>query len=123
MQTNTTNTTTLINFNFSGHPVEDVEVAPFVGMNFPSDAEGLSVVIRETLLALPERDKLLAGASAEIVLPGLAHAAGVLLAEWHGQFGSFPRIKWAQRGPDGFTWSDAAKADLAAVRDTARTAR
>jgi hypothetical protein len=112
-----------MHFNFTGHPVAGLPVAPFVGVNFPADGAGLAETIREVLLALPGREQLLAGASATVALPGLAHAAGILLAEWHGQFGSFPRICWAVRGPDGFAWPDTATANLADIRESARTAR
>jgi len=110
-------------FNFTGHPVEGFSVAPFVGVNFPSDGPALAETIREVLLAIPGREELLAGAAAEIALPGLAHAAGILLAEWHGQFGAFPNIRWAVRGDAGFTWPDTATANLADIRESARTAR
>jgi hypothetical protein len=113
----------MIRINFTGHPVKGIELAPFVGVNFPSDGKGLAEVIREVLLALPDRARLLAGEQAEVALPGLAHAAAVLLAEWHGQFGGFPVIRWAVRGEAGFTWPDEATANLAAVRESARTAR
>ena len=109
--------------NFSGHPVEGFPVAPFVGANLPTDGESLAAVVRETVLALPERESLLRGAPLEVILPGLAHAAACVLAELHGQFGSFPRIRWAVRGESGFTWPETATADLAAVRESARTAR
>lgn len=113
----------MIRINFTGHPVKGIELAPFVGVNFPTDGRGLAEMIREVLLALPDRPALLAGEQAEVALPGLSHAAGVLLAEWHGQFGGFPRIRWAVRNDSGFAWPDDAAADLAAVRETARTAR
>ena len=113
-----------MNYNFSGHPVANFSVAPFVGVNLPMDGESLSAYVRETLLSLPGRTELLAGAQAEIVLPGIAQAAGILLAEWHGQFGGFPMIRWAVRGEGGsFAWPDNAKADLAVIRESARTAR
>lgn len=114
---------TVKQFNFSGHPVAGFEIAPFVGANLPADGESLRAYVRETLLSLPGREDLLRGASAEVVLPGLSQAAGIVLAEWHGQFGSFPSIRWAVRTDQGFTWPDTATADLADVRETARTAR
>jgi hypothetical protein len=109
--------------NFSGHPVAGFEIAPFVGANLPAEASALAETVRETLLSLPGREELLRGESAEIILPGLAHAAGALLAEWHGQFGSFPTIRYAVRGESGFTWPDEAVLNLADVRESARTAR
>jgi len=109
--------------NFSGHPVAGFDIAPFVGANFPTDAHGLHETVRETLLALPGREELVAGAAAEVILPGLAHAAGILLAEWHGAFGSFPTIRWAIRAEGGFEWPDEAILNLADVRESARTAR
>lgn len=110
--------------NFSGHPVAGFAIAPFVGANLPTDGGGLAATMRETLLALPGREELLKGAQAEVILPGLAHAAAAVLAEWHGQFGGFPTIRWAVRGTGGtFEWPDTATADLAAVRESARTAR
>ena len=112
-----------IKINFSGHPVAGFEVAPLVGANLPTEGSALAETIREIILALPEREALLAGAAAEIVLPGLSHAAAVVLSEYHGQFGGFPTIRWAVRGEKGFAWPDAARADLATVRESARTAR
>lgn len=110
--------------NFSGHPVEGYDIAPFVGANFPMDnGAELTEMMRETLLALPHRGDLLEGGAAEVILPGMAPAAALLLAEWHGQFGGFPRIAWAVRGDDGFAWPESAKANLADVRESARTAR
>jgi hypothetical protein len=114
---------TELRFNFSGHPVAAFEIAPLVGANLPSDGQELAEYIRELLLSLPERERLLAGEPGEVILPGLAQAAALLLAEWHGQFGNWPSIRWATRGPDGFTWPEEAKADLNAVRESARTAR
>lgn len=110
-------------FNFSGHPVAGFEIAPLVGANLPVDGPSLAATVREVLLALPGREELLAGAAAEVILPGLSHAAGVMLAEWHGQFGSFPVIRWAVRGEKGFSWPEEAILDLADVRESARTAR
>jgi hypothetical protein len=109
--------------NFSGHPISGFEVAPFVGANLPNDAAALAAVVRETVLALPEREKLLQGGPLEVVLPGLAHAAACVLAELHGQFGHWPQIRWAVRGPEGFSWPDEAKLTLDDVRESARTAR
>ena len=111
-------------YNFSGHPVSGgFDVAPLVGANLPTESESLSAYLREILLALPGREELLKGARPEIILPGLSYAAGILLAEWHGQFGSFPNIRWAVRGADGFTWPEEATVNLADVRESARTAR
>jgi hypothetical protein len=69
--------------NFSGHPVAGFDVAPFVGANLPTDAAALAATVRETVLALPEREKLLQGAPVEVILPGLAHAAACVLAGQH----------------------------------------
>lgn len=110
-------------YNFSGHPVSGFEIAPLVGANLPQDGASLSAYLREILLALPGREDLLKGGTTTIVLPGLSQAGAVLLAEWHGQFGSFPSIQWAVRGPDGFAWPEEARANLADVRESARTAR
>lgn len=113
----------MIKVNFSGHPVVGFEIAPFVGANLPTDGQSIAEFVRETLLSIEERDALLQGAQAEIILPGLSQAAAILLAEWHGQFGGFPNIRWAVRGEAGFTWPEEAKADLAILRESARTAR
>lgn len=110
-------------YNFSGHPVAGFDVAPFIGVNFPNDAESLVDLMRATCKTLPGRDALLAGEKGEVVLPGLAHAAAVLLAEWHGQFGQFPRIRWAVRGESGFAWPEEARCNLNAVRHEAREER
>lgn len=113
-------------FNFSGHPVKDIQgfdIAPLVGANLPNDGASLAAFVRETLLALPGRAEILAGDVPEVILPGLSQAAAVFLAEWHGQFGNWPMIRWAVRGPSGFTWPDEAAADLNEIRNSARTAR
>ena len=65
-------------FNFSGHPVAGYDIAPFVGANLPTDGDGLAVAVREVLLALPGREAILRGETAEIILPGLSQAAAVL---------------------------------------------
>lgn len=110
--------------NFSGHPVAGFDVAPFVGANLPTtNASALAETVRETVLALPERDALLKGAQLEVILPGLAHAAACVLAELHGQLGHWPSIRWAVRGEAGFTWPDEATMSLDDVRESARTAR
>ncbi len=112
--------------NFSGHPISGFEIAPLVGVNLPMEsANGLIPVIRETLAGLPEeiRDALKKGAQAEVILPGMAPAASILLAEWHGQFGSFPTIRWAVRGAQGFAWPDESVTNLQSVRENARTQR
>ena len=100
----------MIKINFSGHPVSGFQIAPFVGANLPTEASALAETVRETLLSLPERETLLRGEQAEVILPGLAHAAGHVLAEWHGQFGGFPVIRWAVRNDatKGFEWPDTA---------------
>ncbi|MES2087949.1 MAG: CRISPR-associated protein Csx15 [Patescibacteria group bacterium] len=113
----------MIKINFSGHPVAGFDVAPLVGANLPFEAATLAETVRELILALPGRDELLKGAKAEIILPGLGSAVAVLLAEWHGQFGNWPSIRWAVRGEKGFTWPDEARVDLNSVRESARTAR
>ncbi len=113
----------MIKVNFSGHPVAGFDVAPLVGANLPQEGAALVAYIREVILALPERDKLLQGAPVEVILPGLAHAAACVLAELHGQFGFFPHIRWAVRGSEGFTWPETATANLADIRESARTAR
>ena len=87
----------MFRFNFSGHPVRGFDIAPFFGTEFPTAGEELQQVMREILLALPHRKDLLAGEIAEVILPGLSQAAAILLAEWHGQYGNFPRIRWAVR--------------------------
>jgi len=110
-------------FNFSGHPVAGFEIAPLVGANISLVAEEASATIREILLSLPGREELLRGEPAEIILPGMSWVAGLLVAEWHGQFGHFPRIRWSVRGDTGFVWPEEAKLDLASVRESARTAR
>jgi hypothetical protein len=109
--------------NFSGHPVAGFDVAPFVGVNLPLEAKPLVEQIHKALLALPDRQALLQGAQAEIILPGMSGAAGVLLAEWHGLFGSFPTIRWAIKGPNGFAWPEEGRADLQVIRLDARTMR
>lgn len=109
--------------NFSGHPVAGFEIAPFVGANLPTDAAALAETVRETILALPERESLLQGAKLEVILPGLAHAAAVVLAELHGQLGHWPVIRWAVRNESGFTWPDESTLSLDDVRESARTAR
>tara|TARA_B100002003_G_C14013261_1_gene488865 strand:- start:259 stop:606 length:348 start_codon:yes stop_codon:yes gene_type:complete len=115
----------MVSINFSGHPVAGVELAPLVGANLPLvEGQELSATMRELLLALPEREALLRGAAAEIILPGMSPAVAVLLAEWVGQFGVFPRIRWAVRGDSGsFEWPESATLNLAEVRESARTAR
>ena len=114
----------MIRINFSGHPVAGFDLAPFVGVNLPVDsAAALEAVIRDALLALPYRDELLAGTQAEVIPPGMGCAVAVLLAEWHGQYGSFPRVRWAVRGSQGFGWPDEAVSDLQTVRLSARSAR
>ena len=113
----------MIKINFSGHPVEGYPIAPFVGANLPTSGRELAETVRETILALPGREELLKGAPAEIILPGLSHAAAVTLAEWHGEYGNWPNIRWAVRGEKGFEWPETAAADLNLVRESARTAR
>lgn len=115
-----------IRVNFSGHPVAGWEVAPLVGVNLPTGTgEELEGFVRQTLDGLPEviSARLALGEAAEIILPGLAPVAGVLLAEWHGRNGSFPTIRWSVRSASGFVWPEEAKANLDALRLAARTRR
>lgn len=113
-----------IMINFSGHPVPGMEIAPLVGKNLPMESGvALEAFVAATLDELPFQEDLKSGVAAEVVLPGMAPAAGVLLALWHGRFGSFPKIRWAVRGPDGFGWPDDACADLHQLRVKARTSR
>lgn len=116
-----------IKINFSGHSVdvEGFDISPLVGINLPTTADELVLAIRNTLSCIPDPEKraLEKGASAEIILPGMAHAAAILMAEWHGKFGSFPNVRWAVRGAEGFAWPDNALVDLQGIRDSARTSR
>lgn len=110
--------------NFSGHPVQGYEVAPLVGVNLPVDlGEALTEALSRVLDSLPMAAELRHGAAAEVILPGMANATGVFLALWHGRFGSFPSIRWAVRGADGFGWPDSARVNLQELRLQARTAR
>lgn len=112
--------------NFSGHPVEGNDIAPLVGVNLPMEAgEALVASIKEALDALPValQEQLKKGFIPSIILPGMAPAAAILLAEWHGRYGSFPRIAWAVRGPEGFAWPEEATADLSGLREQARLQR
>lgn len=113
----------MIRINFSGHPVDGFELSPLVGVNLSSNGQELAEQIREVVSSLPQREDLLRGAAAEIVLPGFSQATGTLLAEWHGQFGGFPTVRWAVRGAEGFSWPDTAKLNLADVRLQARKPR
>ncbi len=113
----------MIKYNFSGHPVPGFELAFFIGREFPSDGTALVLTMRDTLLQLPHRNELLLGEIPQIVLPGLSQAAAVLLAEWHGQFGNFPRIQWATRRDNAFVYPAESSADLSMVRAQARSAR
>lgn len=111
-------------YNFSGHPIEGMDLAPFIGVNLPNEADALVMIIREILLHLPYRESLLRGEAAEVVLPGLSPAAAIFLAEWHGQFGNWPSIRWAvKREQGGFAYPNSATADLNEVRANARVAR
>lgn len=114
----------MIKINFSGHPVPGYELAPLVGVNVPvEDSTALTEALRKVLFSLPCIEELKQGAAAEVVLPGMATAAGVLLAVWHGVTGSFPTIRWAVKGPSGFAWPETARADLQDIRLQARTGR
>ena len=114
--------------NFSGHPVDGFHQAPWIGVNLPmATAAALVAFVRAALMALPGREALLRGGPAELVLPGMAPAAAVLLAEWHGQFGGFPAIRWASKEAgcsfSKFSWTDDKRLDLDNLREEARTAR
>lgn len=114
-----------LRYNFSGHPVnlEGFEVSPCVGREFPADGNELLKDIRNLLLALPQRDRLLAGEIGEVILPGLSQAAAILLAEWHGQFGNFPSIRWTVLVDGKFSYPTEATSNLNEVRRSARKAR
>ena len=110
--------------NFSGHPVAGTVDGGLVGKNLPVDSpEEIKDIIRQAILTLPNREELLQGKAATVILPGMSLASGLLLAEWSGQFGSLPSIRWAVRGPDGFEWPETARADLNQVRLDAREQR
>lgn len=111
--------------NLSGHPVAGFPLAPWVGVNLPvgETLAPLVAVVKAMLADLPCDAELKTGAPATVILPGMAPAAAVLLAEWHGRYGSFPTIRWAVRGATGFVWPETAKADLQTVRLDARTGR
>ncbi len=117
----------MIRINFSGHPIDPMlgfTEMPLVGVNLDvTTAATLQREIQALLQSLDAREALLTGERAQIVLPGLAPAAALLLAEWHGQFGSFPYVRWAVRTDEGFTFPQDAVADLAEVRESARTRR
>jgi hypothetical protein len=84
----------MVRLNFSGHPVDGCVFAPWVGASLPLSVRELEAEIRRVMLILPGRAALLRGAEAELVLPGHSVIAALLLAEWHGQFGSWPTIRW-----------------------------
>ena len=87
----------MMKYNFSGHPVVGFPLAPFIGVNFPKEGSALIEQIRQVILRLENREKLMEGVIPEIILPGYSQAAAILLAEWHGQYGCFPKIRWAVR--------------------------
>lgn len=112
----------MIRYNFSGHPVDHSSFAPWVGSSLPLTAAELEAEVRRVVMLLPDRELLLRGAQAEIDLPGHSIIAALLLAEWHGQFGSWPMIHW--HGPhnnDGSVQSQVL--DLNLVRERGREAR
>jgi len=114
----------MIRINFSGHPASGFEIAPLIGVNLSlEDAGELASQLASVLDELPCFTELKQGATAEVVLPGMSTACGVFLALWHGRFGSFPTIRWAVRGPEGFGWPESARADLQELRLQARTSR
>jgi hypothetical protein len=115
-----------IKINFSGHPAKGFKIDPLVGVNLPMNGvEELLKAVKGCLDSLPEEVKqsLYEGAKAEIILPGMAPATALLLAEYHGRFGNFPIIRWAIRDTDGFVWPVQAMGDLQSIRQEARTAR
>lgn len=115
-----------IRINFSGHPVSGFDIAPLVGVNLTTNSsDDLLGEIDNVIDGLPQSvlSQLLQGAAAEIVLPGMSSAASVLIANWHGRFGSFPAIRWAVRGEAGFTWPDEASVSLQSIRDESRMCR
>ena len=114
----------MIKVNLSGHPVVGFEIAPLKGVNLEvGTGSALEAQIKGVLLALPCVEALKAGEAAEVVLPGMASACGVVLAAWHGLFGSFPTIRWSVKGASGFEWPESASSDLAVLRTSARTWR
>ena len=109
-------------YNFSGHPVVGFDHAPFIGLNFGKSADEILKVVQQTLQELPKREMLLQGEQAEIILPGLSQIAGILLAQWHGQFGNWPFIRWAVRDDSAgaFVYPESAIANLNLIRESAR---
>jgi hypothetical protein len=110
--------------NFSGHPVNGVEINPLVGVNLDTtSAEALEEQLRITIRSLEDFESLAQGAMATIILPGFAPAAAILLGIWNGAFGSFPEICWPVRGPKGFEWPEATRSDLSELRLSSRNLR
>ncbi len=112
-----------LKFNLSGHMAVGYEVAPLVGVEWSHDTTALESEVREVVLALPHRDRLLRGEPAQVILPSWSPAAALILAEWHGQFGSWPIVQWAVPGAHGFEYRSTSVCDLNRIRQTARLRR
>lgn len=113
----------MLRYNFSGHNISGCQANSCLGISFSHDGVEMEKEIRALVLNLPDRDRLLAGQAAEVYLPGWSPAAAILLAEWHGQFGTWPTVRWATRGESGMEHLDSASLNLNDVRDSARKHR
>jgi len=69
-------------------------------------------------LTVDDQDAVRRG-KVEVILPGLAPAAAVVLAAVHGLAGHFVSIRWYIRNPDG-SWSVSNSLALQPVRITVR---
>lgn len=110
--------------NLSGHPVDAADYEPLVGVNIdPTSTPDMIGDITDAILGCPEIEAIRRGKAVEVILPGMSCAAGIALAVFHGIAGSFPMIRWAIRGADGFEWPNEATCHLNEVRLASRTAR
>lgn len=108
-------------FNASGHAITqpDVEVVGVAAVPNADMASYESVVA--TAQAIAEQVAEYAVNGVLIALPGHSALASHVLALLHGLTGSWPRIAWSARTPDGrFVWTSEQTSDLYELRNLQR---
>ncbi|MHA1488569.1 MAG: CRISPR-associated protein Csx15 [Promethearchaeota archaeon] len=107
--------------DFSGHKAVKINIDDMSNpLSFEMEAMRLCNLIEDD----NENKKAAQAGKIVVILPGLSVLSSCFLAEFHGRFGYFPKLKWYLRNAKSGEFTISSKEmDLQKVRYTARSIR